>query len=117
MRKASTVQIGLELRKTVKHVTDVKHRDRGNPCKAILDLAVMIHGSNSQLVSQCNILVAHSGKGQLLDAPEAVSSWMLGSRVDEDLNSNQTTYFAHPLASQLLSEDPQTLPRRTFCEA
>ena len=56
-------------------------------------------------------MVAHGGKSQLLDAREAASSRMRGSRVAEDLNSNQATDFAVPLGCQLLVDSSLKTPR------
>ena len=73
------MQVGSELRSTVKHATDVKHSGSSSSGKTILDLGIMIQGSNHKLGSQRNNMVARDSKGQLLNAREALSSRMRGS--------------------------------------
>ena len=77
--KASTVQVGSELRSTATHVTYVKHSGSGSSGKTILDRGIMIQGSNHKLGSQRDNMVARDSKGQLLNAREALSSRMRGS--------------------------------------
>ena len=107
------MQVGSELSSTIKHATDVKHSGSGSSGKAILDLGIMIHGSNPQMVASAPSwlrTVVRPSSSMRVRLP-AVRCLAVGWTVGEDLNSNQAADFVHPLGSQLLVDSSLMTPR------